>query len=77
MFWIGASLPIITFFLKKKFPKSRFLEAVHWPIFFAGTGNLPPAVCIIWCIRHSRGLANGSTDRHQLYNCIRGQLYLQ
>lgn len=46
MFWIGAALPIITFFLRKKFPKSRFLHAIHWPIFFAGTGNLPPAVCI-------------------------------
>ncbi|KAH8424861.1 uncharacterized protein LDX57_002605 [Aspergillus melleus] len=46
MFWIGASLPIITFFLRKKFPKNRFLDAVHWPIFFAGTGNLPPATGI-------------------------------
>lgn len=46
MFWIGATLPIITFFLRKKFPGSRFLHAIHWPIFFAGTGNLPPAVCV-------------------------------
>lgn len=45
-FWIGALLPIITFALRKKFPKSRFLDAIHWPIFFAGTGNLPPAVRI-------------------------------
>lgn len=44
MFWIGALLPILTFFLKKKYPNNRFLNAVHWPIFFAGTGNLPPAV---------------------------------
>ena len=43
-FWIGALLPIITFVLRKKYPKSRFLDAIHWPIFFAGTGNLPPAV---------------------------------
>ncbi|KAJ9409496.1 hypothetical protein DTO045G8_2851 [Paecilomyces variotii] len=46
MFWIGALLPIITFLLRKKFPTSRFLNAVHWPIFFAGTGNLPPATGI-------------------------------
>ncbi|KAB8070934.1 OPT oligopeptide transporter protein-domain-containing protein [Aspergillus leporis] len=46
MFWIGASLPIITYFLRKKFPNNRFLHAVHWPIFFAGTGNLPPATGI-------------------------------
>ncbi|CAL00384.1 uncharacterized protein An11g05350 [Aspergillus niger] len=45
-FWIGALLPIITFALRKKFPKSRFLDAIHWPIFFAGTGNLPPATGI-------------------------------
>lgn len=44
MFWIGALLPIITFFLQKKFPNSKILNAIHWPIFFAGTGNLPPAV---------------------------------
>ena len=45
MFWIGALLPIITFFLRKKYPNIRILNAIHWPIFFAGTGNLPPAVC--------------------------------
>jgi hypothetical protein len=44
MFWIGATLPLITFFLRKKFPHWGPLNAVHWPIFFAGTGNLPPAV---------------------------------
>jgi hypothetical protein len=46
MFWIGASLPIITYFIRKRFPKSRFIDAIHWPIFFAGTGNLPPATGI-------------------------------
>ncbi|KAE8136024.1 OPT oligopeptide transporter protein-domain-containing protein [Aspergillus pseudotamarii] len=46
MFWIGALLPIITFFLRKKYPNNRILNAIHWPIFFAGTGNLPPATGI-------------------------------
>jgi hypothetical protein len=46
LFWIGALLPVITFYLKKRFPKSSFLSAIHWPLFFAGTGNLPPAVSI-------------------------------
>ncbi|KAE8155974.1 OPT oligopeptide transporter protein-domain-containing protein [Aspergillus tamarii] len=46
MFWIGALLPIITFFLRKKYPNIRILNAIHWPIFFAGTGNLPPATGI-------------------------------
>ncbi|PYH92481.1 OPT oligopeptide transporter [Aspergillus ellipticus CBS 707.79] len=45
-FWIGALLPIITYVLRKKFPEARFLDAIHWPIFFAGTGNLPPATGI-------------------------------
>ncbi|RDW65607.1 putative isp4 protein-1 [Coleophoma crateriformis] len=43
LFWIGALLPVITFHLKKYLPNNRFLNAIHWPLFFAGTGNLPPA----------------------------------
>ncbi|KAJ5806846.1 OPT oligopeptide transporter [Penicillium riverlandense] len=46
MFWIGAALPLLTFFLRKKWPNSKLLSAIHWPIFFAGTGNLPPATGI-------------------------------
>ncbi|KAF4963075.1 hypothetical protein FSARC_8877 [Fusarium sarcochroum] len=46
LFWIGALLPVITFFLKKKFPSSKFLSSLHWPLFFAGTGNVPPATGI-------------------------------
>ncbi|OGM51347.1 small oligopeptide transporter [Aspergillus bombycis] len=46
MFWIGALLPIITLFVRKKYPNNRILNAIHWPIFFAGTGNLPPATGI-------------------------------
>ncbi len=45
-FWIGALLPVITFYLKKYSPKSNFLKLIHWPLFFAGTGNLPPATGI-------------------------------
>lgn len=47
MFWLGAALPILTFLLQKKWPNSKTLKSVHWPIFFAGTGNLPPAVCAL------------------------------
>ncbi|KAL3299475.1 OPT family small oligopeptide transporter [Colletotrichum asianum] len=43
LFWIGALLPIVTFFLKKRFPNNKFLQYLHWPLFFAGTGNVPPA----------------------------------
>lgn len=76
MFWIGALLPIITFLLRKKFPTSRFLNAVHWPIFFAGTGNLPPAV------RNNviRTLIVDHTDYdidwYQLFHRVRRQSYL-
>ncbi|KAF9871227.1 small oligopeptide opt family [Colletotrichum karsti] len=45
-FWIGALLPIVTFFLKKRFPNNKFLQYLHWPLFFAGTGNVPPATGI-------------------------------
>ncbi|KAK7534816.1 small oligopeptide transporter, OPT family [Phyllosticta citribraziliensis] len=45
-FWIGASLPVLSFFLKKKFPRNKLLRCIHWPLFFAGTGNLPPATGI-------------------------------
>lgn len=58
-FWIGALLPIITYALRKKYPKSRFLDAIHWPIFFAGTGNLPPAV---WKTPLSRVLLYANCD---------------
>ncbi|KAL2064422.1 hypothetical protein VTL71DRAFT_4916 [Oculimacula yallundae] len=46
LFWIGALLPVITFHLKKRFPGNNFLMSIYWPLFFAGTGNLPPATGI-------------------------------
>ncbi|KAF4456344.1 OPT family small oligopeptide transporter [Fusarium austroafricanum] len=46
LFWLGALLPVVTFFAKKKFPNNKFLSNLHWPLFFAGTGNVPPATGI-------------------------------
>ncbi|KAJ0331232.1 hypothetical protein COL5a_002768 [Colletotrichum fioriniae] len=46
LFWIGALLPVVTFFLKRRFPENKFLRYLHWPLFFAGTGNVPPATGI-------------------------------
>lgn len=46
LFWIGALLPVLTFFALKRWPHNKFLRNVHWPIFFAGTGNVPPATGI-------------------------------
>ncbi|KAF7546069.1 hypothetical protein G7Z17_g8684 [Cylindrodendrum hubeiense] len=46
LFWLGALLPVVTFFLKKRFPDNKYLAKLHWPLFFAGTGNVPPATGI-------------------------------
>ncbi|RBR19330.1 hypothetical protein FVER53590_08400 [Fusarium verticillioides] len=46
LFWLGALLPVVTFLLKKKYPNSKLLRTLHWPLFFAGTGNVPPATGI-------------------------------
>lgn len=46
LFWLGALLPVITYFLKKRYPNNKFLNAVCWPLIFAGTGNVPPATGI-------------------------------
>ncbi|KAF5704858.1 OPT family small oligopeptide transporter [Fusarium globosum] len=46
LFWLGALLPLVTFFLKKRYPNSKLLRNLHWPLFFAGTGNVPPATGI-------------------------------
>jgi len=42
-FWlIGAALPVITYFLAKRFPRS-WIRYIHVPVFFSGTGQIPPA----------------------------------
>lgn len=76
-FWIGALLPIVTFYLKKYFPKNSFLKSIHWPLFFAGTGNLPPAVSIPFI--SSLGCINTIlfSDRHQLHDGFCRQPHIQ
>lgn len=41
-FLLGAILPIMTWLFLKKYPKS-ILKYIHWPVFFTGTGYIPPA----------------------------------
>ena len=41
-FLIGAGVPIVSYFLQKRFPSS-FLKYVNWPVIFTGTGLIPPA----------------------------------
>ncbi|ANB15917.1 oligopeptide transporter OPT1 [Sugiyamaella lignohabitans] len=41
-FILGAALPIISWLILKRWPKSSF-RYVHWPVFFNGVGYIPPA----------------------------------
>lgn len=49
-FLIGALAPIPFFFLKKMWPKS-LVKYVNMPLFFSGTGMIPPATpqnYVVW-----------------------------
>lgn len=41
-FLVGAMLPLLTWLFLKKYPKSP-VRFIHWPVFFTGTGLIPPA----------------------------------
>ncbi|CAD1810437.1 OPT family small oligopeptide transporter [Candida parapsilosis] len=41
-FIIGAVLPVISWLILKKYPNS-IIKYLHWPVFFSGTGYIPPA----------------------------------
>lgn len=41
-FLVGGLLPLLTWLFIKKYPKSP-IRHLHWPIFFNGTGLIPPA----------------------------------
>lgn len=45
MFWIGALLPVITWFIYRRYPNS-WLKHVSWPLLIGGTANIPPATGI-------------------------------
>lgn len=50
-FLIGAGVPVVSFFIQKRFPHS-FLRYVNWPVIFTGTGLIPPATpmnYVSWC----------------------------
>lgn len=47
-FWLmGAVLPVITYYAAKKWPRSP-IRYIHWPVIFAGNGNIPPATVYIY-----------------------------
>ncbi|KAI3403216.1 hypothetical protein KGF56_003986 [Candida oxycetoniae] len=41
-FIVGAGLPIINWLILRKWPNSM-VKYLHWPVFFSGTGLIPPA----------------------------------
>jgi OPT family small oligopeptide transporter len=41
-FMLGVALPLATWLLLKRYPKS-FFRYIHWPVFFNGIGYIPPA----------------------------------
>lgn len=41
-FLVGGLLPLATWLFLKKYPKSP-VRHIHWPVFFTGTGYIPPA----------------------------------
>lgn len=42
-FLIGAILPVIVYAMKKTWPKQRWLEKIHIPLFLGGLNYIPPA----------------------------------
>ena len=55
-FWlIGAAAPLITYFAAKKWPSS-FIRYIHWPVIFAGNGQIPPATVYIYLCWGAVGL---------------------
>ncbi|KAF9987347.1 hypothetical protein BGZ75_000704 [Mortierella antarctica] len=43
-FLLGAVLPLLFWTLARQFPKVEWLKLVHWPVLFAATSNMPPAL---------------------------------
>ncbi|CAN3372264.1 hypothetical protein DIURU_004201 [Diutina rugosa] len=54
-FVIGAALPVIQWLLLKVWPKSP-IKYINFPVFFSGTGNIPPATAYNYLSYVSVGL---------------------
>jgi OPT family oligopeptide transporter len=42
-FLVGAVLPVIVYVAKRRFPKARWMEKIHIPLFLGGLNYIPPA----------------------------------
>lgn len=57
-FLIGALLPVISWLILKKWPNSP-IKYLNWPVFFSGTGYIPPATPYNYTSYCAVGLAFG------------------
>lgn len=57
-FIIGALLPIMNWLILKKWPNSP-IKWLNWPVFFSGTGHIPPATPYNYSAYCAVGLAFG------------------
>lgn len=57
-FLIGAAMPIISWAILKKYPNSA-IRWLNWPVFFSGTGYIPPATPYIYTSYCAIGLTFG------------------
>ncbi|KAH8898232.1 small oligopeptide transporter, OPT family [Thozetella sp. PMI_491] len=47
-YWLlGAALPVITYYLAKRWPRSP-IRYLHWPVIFGGNALIPPATIFIY-----------------------------
>lgn len=46
-FILGAGLPVIVYFLARRYPRS-IIRFINTPVVFGGTGNIPPATVMIY-----------------------------
>lgn len=75
-FWIGALMPILTYFAWK-YTKKDWLRKVNWPLIFVGTYNVPPATGInysSWAVVNllfNHWIKNkvSLTSSHQIFHC--------
>lgn len=57
-FILGAALPVINWLVLKKWPNSP-IKWLNWPVFFSGTGYIPPATPFIYSMYCTIGLFFG------------------
>ncbi|GAB1210215.1 hypothetical protein APSETT445_009005 [Aspergillus pseudonomiae] len=65
-FIIGAVLPVVVFFARRRYPKNLILQKIHVPLFLGGLNYLPPATGTTYGSWALVGLAFGWIVRRHL-----------